>query len=53
MKVDLKYGKQGLTVEFPEHCDRDRTGIHCRLADEKAAFLEALRSQSARSRSKI
>ncbi len=45
MNVDLKYGKKGLTVEFPEH---NVTVIEpefvAGLADEKAAFVEALRN---------
>ncbi|MDY0093125.1 MAG: nickel-dependent lactate racemase [Candidatus Vecturithrix sp.] len=43
MKVDLKYGKQGLTVEFPEHATVIEPEFIAGLADEKAAFLEALR----------
>ncbi len=45
MNVDLKYGKKGLTVEFP---DENVTVIEPEfvpgLADEKAAFFEALRN---------
>lgn len=44
MKVDLKYGKQGLTVEFPdEHVTVIEPEFVAGLADEKSAFFEALR----------